>query len=195
VIQTPNRQAKRSKLAETVETVTGQRAVATLPLAGGCIAEVLRIDLEGGGALVAKVADPAAGGLAVEARMLGYLAEHSALPVPRVLHGDDGLLLMDFVESSGGPNARAQGHAAELLAAPHGLMAPAFGFDWDRSSGRSPSPTSGPRTGASFSATSACSPWAGSRSTPGGFRRRASRTWSVSAASWTVTSTLGPARR
>ena len=49
-----------------------------------------------GGTLVAKVADPAEGGRAVEARMLRYLAEHSALPVPQVIYADDGLLLMDF---------------------------------------------------------------------------------------------------
>jgi fructosamine-3-kinase len=111
--------------------VAGQRLVSTRPLAGGCIAEVLRIDLGDGGALVAKVADPAAGGLAVEARMLRYLAAHSNLPVPRVLHADDGLLLMEFIDSSGGLDAGAQGHAAELLAELHGLTAPAFGFDWD----------------------------------------------------------------
>ena len=111
--------------------MTGQRLVAARPLAGGCIAEVLRIELGDGGALVAKVADPAGGGLAVEARMLRYLAEHSALPVPQVIYADDGLLLMEFIETTGGLDARAEGHAAELLAELHGLTAPAFGFDWD----------------------------------------------------------------
>ena len=126
-----NRQAESSHLADTVQAVAGQRLVATRPLAGGCIAEVLRIDLGDGGSLVAKVADPAAGALGLEARMLRYLADHSNLPVPRVLHADDGLLLMDFIASTGGLDARAEGHAAELLAELHGVTAPAFGFDWD----------------------------------------------------------------
>ena len=126
-----NRQAQSSPLAETVQTVTGQRLVSARPLAGGCIAEVLRIELGDGGALVAKVADPGRGGLAVEARMLRYLAEHSALPVPQVIYADDGLLLMEFIETTGGLDARAEGHAAELLAELHGLTAPAFGFGWD----------------------------------------------------------------
>ena len=126
-----NRQAESSHLADTVQAVAGQRLVATRPLAGGCIAEVLRIDLGDGGSLVAKVADPAAGALGLEARMLRYLADHSNLPVPRVLHADDGLLLMDFIASTGGLDARAEGHAAELLAELHGITAPAFGFDWD----------------------------------------------------------------
>ncbi len=126
-----NRRAESSHLAETVQSATGQRLVRARPLAGGCIAEVLRIELGDGGALVAKVADTAGGGLAVEARMLRYLAEHSALPVPQVIHADDGLLLMEFIETTGGLDAGAEGHAAELLAELHGLTAPAFGFDWD----------------------------------------------------------------
>lgn len=120
-----------SRLAETVRAVTGQRVVGTRPLHGGCIAEVLRLELGDGGRLAAKVSDPAACGLAVEARMLRYLTAHTTLPVPRVLYADDGLLLMDFVPSVGGLDAGAQRHAAELLAELHGLSAPAFGFDWD----------------------------------------------------------------
>ena len=119
------------RLAEAVERATGRRPVRTRPLTGGCIAQVLRVELEGGGALVAKLAEPGAGNLALEARMLRYLAEHSRLPVPAVLHGDDGLLLIEFVESSGGLDASAEVHAAELLAELHGVTAPAFGFDWD----------------------------------------------------------------
>ncbi|MDX1576158.1 MAG: fructosamine kinase family protein, partial [Kiloniellales bacterium] len=118
------------RLAEAVERATGRRPARTRPLTGGCIAQVLRVELEGGGALVAKVAE-GAGNLALEARMLRYLAEHSRLPVPAVLHGDDGLLLIEFVESSGGLDASAEVHAAELLAELHGVTAPAFGFDWD----------------------------------------------------------------
>ena len=129
-----------SKLAETVETVTGQRLVGARPLAGGCIAEVLKVELADGGTLVAKVAEPAGGGLALEARMLRYLADQSELPVPAVRHADDGLLLLDYIESGGGLDGNAERHAAELLAALHGLTAPAFGFDWDTLIGPLPQP-------------------------------------------------------
>lgn len=129
-----------SGLAEAVETVTGRRIVGTGPLTGGCIAEVLRVELDGGGALVAKIAEPDTGGLALEARMLRYLAEHTDLPVPAVLRGDDGLLLIEFIESSGGLDANAQAHAAELLAELHGVTAPTFGFDWDTLIGPLPQP-------------------------------------------------------
>jgi fructosamine-3-kinase len=131
-----------SSLAETVRAVTGQSLVRTRALHGGCIAEVLRLELGDGGALVAKVSDGADDGLVVEARMLRYLAEHSRLPVPRVRYAEAGLLLMDFVESSGGLDAGAERHAAELLAGLHGLTAPAFGFAWDTLIGALPQPNS-----------------------------------------------------
>jgi len=134
------RQGARARLADRVEAVTGQPLVAARPLHGGCIAEVLCLELADGGALVAKVSGPGAGDLELEARMLRYLAAHSDLPVPRVLFADDGLLLMTYVAASGGPDARAQGHAAELLAALHGVTAPAFGFDWDTLIGGVPQP-------------------------------------------------------
>jgi len=129
-----------STLAETVRAVTGRTLARTRPLHGGCIAEVLRLELSDGGALVAKVSDGADGGLVIEARMLRYLAEHSRLPVPQVRYADPGLLLMDFVESRGGLDAGAERHAAELLADLHGLTAPAFGFEWDSLIGPLPQP-------------------------------------------------------
>lgn len=135
-----NRHPEFPRLAETVRAATGKTLVGTRPLHGGCIAEVLRLELGDGEALVAKVSDPADDGLAIEARMLRYLAEHSRLPVPQVLYADPSLLLMDFVKSEGGLDAGAERHAAELLAELHGLTAPAFGFEWDSLIGALPQP-------------------------------------------------------
>ncbi len=72
--------------------------------------------------------------------MLAYLADHSELPVPGVLHASDQVLLMEFVETAGGLDASAQTHAAELLAALHGISGPAFGFDEDTVIGPLPQP-------------------------------------------------------
>jgi len=139
-----NQATTSSHLADTVVAVTGQSVARTRPLAGGCIAEVLRVELADGGSLVAKLAEPDpganGGGLRLEAKMLRYLADETSLPVPRVLHGDDGLLLLEFVETAGGLDARAEAHAAELLAELHNLSAPAFGFDWDTLIGPLPQP-------------------------------------------------------
>jgi fructosamine-3-kinase len=110
------------------------------PLAGGCVAEVYRLDFEEGPPLVAKVAPSGEGGLAVEGFMLDYLAGNSALPVPRTRHVADDLLVMDFVENAPGCSATTEEHAAEALAALHALSAPDFGFSRDTVIGALPQP-------------------------------------------------------
>ena len=128
-------------LVEAVRAATGRPPRRAAPLHGGCIAEVLKVELEGGGACVAKRAPPAeAPALALEAWMLRYLADNTALPVPAVLHEGDGLLLIDYVETAGGLSASAEAHAAELLAALHDRSAEAFGFERDTVIGPLPQP-------------------------------------------------------
>lgn len=100
------------------------------PLAGGCVGEVHRFELADGTHGVAKVDGSAEARLALEGRMLGVLAD-AGLPVPRVLHAADDLLLMEFVESGPAPAGRRDEHAADLLAALHEHTAPAHGLDFD----------------------------------------------------------------
>ncbi|MEJ2121339.1 MAG: fructosamine kinase family protein [Alphaproteobacteria bacterium] len=116
--------------AGRIEAAIGRRPVRLSPLSGGCIAEIYRADFEDGERLVAKLAG-ADGDLTLEAYMLEYLAEHSALPVPAVVHGTADLLIMDYIETSGSLTAGAERHAAELLAALHSVTAPAFGHERD----------------------------------------------------------------
>ena len=131
-------------LGAAVQAVSGRRPARVVPLAGGCIAEVVKVELQGGGALVAKTASATdtGGGLAVEAYMLDYLRRHSALPVPAVLHAAPGLLLIEYVETSGGLTRGAEAHAADLLADLHGITAPRFGLERDTLIGslRQPNP-------------------------------------------------------
>jgi fructosamine-3-kinase len=127
-------------LRDAVLAATGRNPTGLSPLTGGCIAQVYKIEVDGGEPLVAKVAPE--GGLALEGEMLAYLARESALPVPAVLHGGDNLLLIEFVANDGGLTASAEVHGAELLAALHGITAPAFGFHKDTLIGplRQPNP-------------------------------------------------------
>lgn len=112
----------------------GEPVHAVTPLAGGCVGEVYRVDLQSGDRVVVKVnrARPLAGqareGLALEGAMLQYLAAHSALPVPAVRHASPGALVMDYVAGESHFDRRAERHAAELLAALHGVRAPQCGF-------------------------------------------------------------------
>ena len=118
----------RAEVSDTVAKVTGKRPERFQPLGGGCIGDVYRVELEGGGIVVAKLGDDGSG-LGLEGFMLRYLADHSALPVPQVLHAEDRLLIMSWIEGGDSVDAGAQAHAAELLAALHGVTAKRFGFE------------------------------------------------------------------
>jgi fructosamine-3-kinase len=63
--------------------------------------------------------------------MLRYLREKTDLPVPEVFHGSETLLLMEFVEGTNRFSREAEHHAAELLAAVHGITADAYGHERD----------------------------------------------------------------
>ncbi len=109
----------------------GERLKSARPLGGGCIGEVYRVDLEEGTPLVAKVDREGASHLEREAYMLRYLREKSGLPVPEVYHGSETLLLMQFVEGSSSFSEGAERHAADLLAALHGITADSYGHERD----------------------------------------------------------------
>lgn len=127
-------------LAQLVEASTGARVVRQWPLAGGCVGAVTGLELSDGERLVAKTADGPQGGLKLEGFMLGYLKRHSRLPVPRVLHADDRLLLMEMLPSGGRLDPSSQRQAAEMLAHLHEVRGPAFGFERDTVIGALPQP-------------------------------------------------------
>lgn len=118
-------------LSSQIETVLGVRPQGFTALSGGCIGEVYRVRLPGGESVVAKVSDGQGASLELEGYMLRYLAEHSRLPVPAVLHSSAALLLMAFVPGDSLFNDAAQRHAAELLAALHSIRGAAFGLERD----------------------------------------------------------------
>ncbi|HET7270917.1 MAG TPA: fructosamine kinase family protein [Rubrobacter sp.] len=118
-------------VAEGVEGALGERLRSTRPMGGGCIGEVYKVELDDGTPLVAKVDRDGESHLEREAYMLRYLREKSELPVPEVYHGSETLLLMEFVEGSSRFSEGAERHAAELLAALHGITASAYGHERD----------------------------------------------------------------
>jgi fructosamine-3-kinase len=102
-----------------------------VPLGGGCIGQVYRVQLADGRQLVAKVDDSHAPCLDIEGDMLRYLAGHSQLPVPAVWYSSPQLLLMDYLPGDSHFSVGAQRHAAHLLAALHGVTAPHYGLAQD----------------------------------------------------------------
>lgn len=125
-----------------IESLLGQRLRAIRALTGGCIGEVYRADLQNGQSIVAKVSDGHGASLDIEAYMLRYLAEHSRLPVPEVLHSSPTLLLMAFLPGDSFFGDEAQAHAADLLADLHSVRGAAFGLERDTLIGslRQPNP-------------------------------------------------------
>jgi fructosamine-3-kinase len=118
-------------IAEGIAVSLGERLKNARPLGGGCIGEVYRVELEDGSPLVAKVDRDGESHLEREAYMLRYLREKSELPVPEVYHGSETLLLMQFIEGRSSFSNGAERHAAELLAALHGITADVYGHERD----------------------------------------------------------------
>lgn len=119
-------------VANGVEAALGQRLTSARPMGGGCVGEVYRAALSDGSTVVAKV-DRTGGEakLPLEGYMLTYLAEHSRLPVPKLYHSSDELLIMEYVEGGGGRSGRIERDAAELLASLHDVTANEFGHERD----------------------------------------------------------------
>jgi fructosamine-3-kinase len=137
-------------VAEGVEAHLGERMLSVRPLGGGCIGEVYRAELEEGTPLVAKVDREGESHLEREAYMLRYLREKSELPVPQVYYSSETLLLMEFVEGSSHFTEGAERHAAELLAALHGITAHSYGHERDTLIGALDQPNPSTKSWAEF---------------------------------------------
>lgn len=124
-------------LADRVVGLLGRAVLAQAPLHGGCLARVTRLTLADGTMIVAKEALEPASDLTLEAWMLQELRRRADLPVPEVLAACRDLLLMSWLPHlpSGGLDAAAQRHAAELVAALHAIAGPAFGEERDTAIG------------------------------------------------------------
>ena len=118
-------------ISDGVEAALGERLLSARPMGGGCIGEVYRAELSDGSTVVAKVDREGESHLEREAFMLRYLREKSELPVPEVYHGSETLLLMQLMEGNSSFSDGAERHAAELLAALHGIEAETYGFERD----------------------------------------------------------------
>lgn len=115
---------------ERLEKLLGSPAASATPLHGGCVAEVLLLRLADGRKVVAKRRGAAGGpSLETEGWMLRLLAERGGLPVPHILHAEEDLLLLGYVEGDDGLADDAQADAAERIAALHAVTGPAFGLE------------------------------------------------------------------
>jgi len=111
-----------------VETAVSSKLQEIVPLSGGQIGQVYRVRLVDDTPLVVKFDDGSAPQLAIEGKMLHYLAEQTQLPVPSVIYSQPHLLIMEWLPGQSRFSPQAEADAAEHLAALHAVTAPTFGF-------------------------------------------------------------------
>jgi fructosamine-3-kinase len=124
---------------QAVKTALGTAPSHLEPLSGGCVGEVYGLRA-GNADYVIKLDRAGSDTLAIEGRMLAYLAGHTALPAPRPVAFDRHFLLMTRLESGGGLDRQVEIHAADLLAALHGIGSGRYGFEFDTVIGGLPQP-------------------------------------------------------
>jgi fructosamine-3-kinase len=121
-----------------VQQIMNADIIKTAPLHGGCIAAVSKVWLSDDRVIVVKSDDSkihktnnSETGLAIEGWMLGYLAQHSQLPVPQVFYSGSDLLIMEALQGESRFTHASQTHAAELLADLHNVSQPYYGLERD----------------------------------------------------------------
>lgn len=129
-----------TQLSERLTPILGTRPGRLRPLSGGCIGDVFAAELPDGERIVIKADDGPHPQLDLEGYMLRYLAEHSNLPVPTVIHSAPDLLVMTFVPGDSVFPPATQQHAAELLADLHNVTSTQFGLERDTLIGGLPQP-------------------------------------------------------
>lgn len=118
-----------TELRARLAAVLGREVRALQKAGGGHGATVWRCELAGGDVVAVK---SAARLLTSEGKMLRDLAGRSPLPFPAAHHGDDTLLVGDWIEHDGSSlNARGQEQLAEALAALHAHTAEDYGYGYD----------------------------------------------------------------
>ncbi len=121
---------ERPSIHQTLSRVCRSPVRSLTALNGGCIASVYEVVLDNGQRRVAKTLS---GGvdLTTEGQMLNYLANHTELPVPQVVHASQNLLVMEHIPNNASLSQLSQRDAAGHLAHLHAISADHFGFDWN----------------------------------------------------------------
>jgi len=117
------------ELVHRVEAALGVSVEDAAPLSGGQVGEAWLCRLGDGREAVVKTS--AGTPLDVEAFMLRYLGEHTALSVPAVLRAEPDLLVLAYVEGTSVVSDAAERDAGRHLATLHQRSAERFGFERD----------------------------------------------------------------
>ncbi len=117
-----------SSLNERIRAIMGEEPLRPQRLSGGMISQVMRVDFANGNSAVVKTGEDSHD-LRIEAYMLDALRERSELPVPRVMHAESDLLMMEHIAGSHELNAKSLRHLGRLLASCHQNRGESFGLE------------------------------------------------------------------
>lgn len=120
----------QNNLKRTVQTLIGEEVTLIKPLSGGMISDVVKIDFKNHQPLVAKLSHDSHN-LTIEAYMLEYLKTHSDLPIPTVVHAEEQLLLIDYIDGHTGLNHPVQSDLGEMLGHLHQITSKTYGLERD----------------------------------------------------------------
>jgi fructosamine-3-kinase len=117
-----------------VAQIVGENVRRSRTLASGMINTVVEMTFDHLPPVVAKLGS-AESGFPLEAAMINHLRSASVVPVPRVIHVENDLIIMESVPGDHiGP--AGEYHCATLLASLHGVPQPASGFGGQTLNGR-----------------------------------------------------------
>jgi fructosamine-3-kinase len=128
---------------DSIRQLLNADVIKTMPLHGGCIADVTKAWLDDGREVVIKTMNFSGNhsvSLEPEGWMLAYLSKHTRLPVPKVFHCSEPMLIMEALPGESRFDVSSQTHAAELLADLHGVRNAYFGLERDTLIGSLPQP-------------------------------------------------------
>lgn len=111
-----------------IEAIIDRKVIDSRTLTGGKISEVVKLDLNRGDSIVAKVGGGALD-LTIEGYMLRYLRAYSALPVPEVFHAEQDLLLMQYIEGKNSWDDASLRQLGAMLGHLHQISSPQFGLE------------------------------------------------------------------
>jgi fructosamine-3-kinase len=133
-----------SDLPQRAEHLLGASVLAARRISGADLSMVWALDLSDGRSVIAKQEHDAR----IEAGMLRAISATGA-PAPAVLAVEDGLVLMERLESDGGPSG-AWESLADALALLHGGRGTSYGWDEDYAFGKVAIPNDRTRDWAAF---------------------------------------------
>lgn len=119
---------------ELCRALGGEDKIVTIsPLSAAHDAFIYRLALKDGSRCVAKMSPQ--GGDDLEVFMLKYLHEKGGLPIPDIIYASDTLIVMNYIAADWQRSAKADEHAADLLAHLHMVKDDLYGFERDTTIG------------------------------------------------------------